>query len=1202
MSLPSPTRPLPTVVLVLIAGACLCGVLLADPVWINRGPGGGGAWAGIAFRPQDTTGNTVLIGTDVAGAFRTTDGASTFSSANGGFQTGVLQSHSQPYWMETFTFDPTPGSNTVYAGSLETLLRSTDGGVNWTPVNSNFADSSGSFTSARRSLRRVVIDPTNTNIVYGASGSRFEEPYGIGTEAENLAGDGCVFKDTVGPAGSEAIEDQSLIQSPEEQMCCPPGHVCCPVGQPDCSPALYGSPLPSRPVVFSIVVDPANGRLLASTNKGIFRKDPPSAAWTKVPDTGLPHDNARALVLDNASNTLYLVLQSRLTVTTDINLNTYADPTTWQGGVYKAAKSDWGSNWAPINGVNGTNDLQNPGFEQQGTGGKPAAKWTALPNTVAARDTAIKRTGTASMKLTAQAGGGDQGVESDSITITGGKRYEFSVYSRAGAGSGSGVRKIYARFKWFSNSTPVPMNPVCNPTETWTDLSKDTHATVSTWQRYEGSTYAPAAANRVRIQLLTQDTAGTTHFDDAVVQESKSLSRVDQINDVGANYRTLAADSAHAGTVYVGTWGSTGALDQGVWRTTDYGASWERVTRQAPDDPNDSVSDTRAANDPNVCFQAPGLEPIYMEAKGMAGPNTILYVGTGFWLYKSANGGTSWSEVTSNENGAGTNRWSARGETNNVLAMESATEPGNPARIFYGDGDNALQISDDGGTSWLMEGIKKNRNVWWDLLGDPRHDGPTGAALIPGTVTSIVADSPNHVYVAANCRDCSDVGAVLSGTFTGGQWQWTPVGYTLCEANYPPGCSKNWPAGGPVYLAKDDTNHYLYASITGKGFYRYLLTNPFAQWQPFFPTLPAGECPLGDPATCDDSPTCDTANPCCVCDTTKIAYDSNQGRIYLASGDPTLDGTAADCGLWVSTSQGSTWTRATDALMANEPVLAIAPLPTGEVLIGARGRGVLDKGGVYKGVFSGSWQFTQLMRHDASHHEVQPDVTGVAFVPGNPNDPNDPDKIYASSMQGASAAVGAGPGIYQGTYSGGAWSFAQMSPDGIDHMVFSGLRSNPECQGGFPLIATTGGGGAFITSVVTPAPPLALSGSSPIGGTIVLNWSDASDTECGFKVERSAGNNQNYQELTQKAAFNQTSYSDSGLDAGTYYYRMRSFNAAGASSYSNEISVFTGQAPCVHCAAAAGFCDGQPSGTPCGLPACGGVCRSCGGQFDCFKP
>jgi len=41
--------------------------------------------------------------------------------------------------------------------------------------------------------------------------------------------------------------------------------------------------------------------------------------------------------------------------------------------------------------------------------------------------------------------------------------------------------------------------------------------------------------------------------------------------------------------------------------------------------------------------------------------------------------------------------------------------------------------------------------------------------------------------------------------------------------------------------------------------------------------------------------------------------------------------------------------------------------------------------------------------------------------------------------------------------------------------------------------------------------------------------------------------------------------------------------------------------PCQHCVAPAGFCADVELGMPCGQPACGGVCRVCNGQIDCFK-
>jgi hypothetical protein len=40
---------------------------------------------------------------------------------------------------------------------------------------------------------------------------------------------------------------------------------------------------------------------------------------------------------------------------------------------------------------------------------------------------------------------------------------------------------------------------------------------------------------------------------------------------------------------------------------------------------------------------------------------------------------------------------------------------------------------------------------------------------------------------------------------------------------------------------------------------------------------------------------------------------------------------------------------------------------------------------------------------------------------------------------------------------------------------------------------------------------------------------------------------------------------------------------------------------CTHCVAPAGICDAEAPGTPCGTnPNCGGICRTCGGNWGCF--
>ena len=79
---------------------------------------------------------------------------------------------------------------------------------------------------------------------------------------------------------------------------------------------------------------------------------------------------------------------------------------------------------------------------------------------------------------------------------------------------------------------------------------------------------------------------------------------------------------------------------------------------------------------------------------------------------------------------------------------------------------------------------------------------------------------------------------------------------------------------------------------------------------------------------------------------------------------------------------------------------------------------------------------------------------------------------------------------------------------------------------------------------------------------INLDWSDNSFNEDGFEIERKTGAEGKFTQIGavvgDKARVGDISYSDTGLDcATTYYYRVRAYNWAGNSSYSNKISVST---------------------------------------------
>jgi hypothetical protein len=93
------------------------------------------------------------------------------------------------------------------------------------------------------------------------------------------------------------------------------------------------------------------------------------------------------------------------------------------------------------------------------------------------------------------------------------------------------------------------------------------------------------------------------------------------------------------------------------------------------------------------------------------------------------------------------------------------------------------------------------------------------------------------------------------------------------------------------------------------------------------------------------------------------------------------------------------------------------------------------------------------------------------------------------------------------------------------------------------------------TPAPTPAAPSSLAASAVSASQINLSWSDNSSNETGFKVERSLSSAGPWAQIGTTAA---SSYSDAGLSASTtYWYRVRAYNGAGDSGYSNSTSATT---------------------------------------------
>jgi len=76
-------------------------------------------------------------------------------------------------------------------------------------------------------------------------------------------------------------------------------------------------------------------------------------------------------------------------------------------------------------------------------------------------------------------------------------------------------------------------------------------------------------------------------------------------------------------------------------------------------------------------------------------------------------------------------------------------------------------------------------------------------------------------------------------------------------------------------------------------------------------------------------------------------------------------------------------------------------------------------------------------------------------------------------------------------------------------------------------------------------------------GNVVLNWSDNSDNETGYTIERSLGDNTNYEKLTD-VEMNVFSFTDVSTEPETtYFYRVKAFNSDCQGGFSESVLIET---------------------------------------------
>lgn len=142
-----------------------------------------------------------------------------------------------------------------------------------------------------------------------------------------------------------------------------------------------------------------------------------------------------------------------------------------------------------------------------------------------------------------------------------------------------------------------------------------------------------------------------------------------------------------------------------------------------------------------------------------------------------------------------------------------------------------------------------------------------------------------------------------------------------------------------------------------------------------------------------------------------------------------------------------------------------------------------------------------------------------------------------------------------------AGSFAMVGTTTAPATTFMDSGLAPATTYTYRVIATNATGDSApsneASGMTLPEPPTAPSGltvTTISQSSLRLNWTDASDNETGFKIERSPNGVSGWQQVGA-TGMNATAFQDLGLLAGTtYHYRVLANNAGGDSTPSNVAS------------------------------------------------
>lgn len=247
--------------------------------WKSIGPGGGGWWTTIEVNPTDN--DTVYVGCDVGGVYRTCDGGDSWKIIN----KGLIH-----YPVDDLLVDPR-NTNVVYAATNGGVYKSIDGGDSWEQKRNGFPPPQPQKLNAPISC--LHMHPTDSNIVYAGIGlARSYYP--------GMASAGTIY------GSVDAGENWSKLNS--------------------------GLDIHPQANLFSMASDPDDHETIyAATNYGVYKSTDHGYRWTRKIN-GLPYAHARQIII-HPDDPLILYVTLWYDDTTGAN----------DSGVYKSL--DGGDTW-----------------------------------------------------------------------------------------------------------------------------------------------------------------------------------------------------------------------------------------------------------------------------------------------------------------------------------------------------------------------------------------------------------------------------------------------------------------------------------------------------------------------------------------------------------------------------------------------------------------------------------------------------------------------------------------------------------------------------------------------------------------------------------------------------------------------------------------------------------------------------------------